>query len=122
VYHQRAGLWPGPLAPEERASRLGRRGYGRVLLVRRHRPRGRLRGPFDPRQVHAERGALSRLGLHPDVAAALVHDAVYRGETQPGPLALVLGREERLEEMALGLAVHVDTAVAHLEHHVRARR
>ena len=50
-------------------------------------------------QVDADVRAAARCAREPNVAAALLHDAVHRGETQAGALALWLGREERLEDV-----------------------
>ena len=82
---------------------------------------GRARGHLDAREEDAERRALAPLAVDPDVPAALVHDAVHRGEPEPRALALLLGGEEGLEEVRLHVRVHADARVRHLEHHVRAR-
>ena len=79
----------------------------------------RARGHLDARQEDAERRALAQLAVDPDMPAALVHDAVHRGE--PEPRAVVLGGEEGLEEVRLHVRVHADARIRHLEHHVRAR-
>ena len=49
------------------------------------------------RQVDADRGAAARRRVERDAAAALVDDAVDRGQAEAGALALRLGGEERLE-------------------------
>ena len=86
-------------------------------------------GPDDPvlrrrrrlggqRQVDAERGPATRLALHLDAAAALLHDAVDHRQAQAGPLADLLCREKRLEQplqdvcssMPQPLSVTVSTA------------
>ena len=54
------------------------------------------------------------------MAAALLDDPVDGREAEPSPLADALGREERLEEVGLGLGVHPHSRVAHGEKHVRA--
>src|SRR5438046_2927215 len=72
----------------------------------------------DARQVDADRGATARRPVHGDVPAALTHDAVHGGESQPGALAAWLGGEERLEQVCLDLVVHADPAVRHLEQHM----
>ena len=74
------------------------------------------------RQVDLERRALAELAVDPDVAAALLDDAVDGREPEPGALAAVLRREERLEEpAAASLRVMPIAGVADREHHVRAR-
>ena len=56
------------------------------------------------------------------MAAALLHDAVHGGEAEPGSLPLLLGGEERLEDVGGGLRAHAGTGVAHREGHVGPRR
>ena len=63
---------------------------------------------------------MSRLAVHPDAAAALLDDPVDGGEPQPGALALLLGRKERLEDVGLRALVHAAAGVAHRHQHVRA--
>src|SRR5271157_1856595 len=58
------------------------------------------------REVDLERRSLSRLAVHPDVAAALLHDSEDHGEAEAGPLAAFLRGEERLEEMLPGFLAH----------------
>ena len=62
----------------------------------------------DAREVELERGAVPGLGVEPDVAAGLVDDPVDRGQPEAGALALLLGREERLEDVLARVAVHAD--------------
>src|SRR5207247_129080 len=64
----------------------GRRGH-------RRRTVGGVERRLDARQVDAERGATARRAVHGDVPAALTHDAVHGGESQPGALAAWLGGE-----------------------------
>ena len=94
------------------AAALGRR--PRSGLSRRRRPSAR--GKYTLKVA-----PLARLAVDPDVAAALLDDAVDGGEPEPGALALFLGREERLEQPLLRLVVHADPAVADRQHHVRTR-
>ena len=54
----------------------------------------------------------------PQPAAVRAHDAEHRGEAEA--VAGRLGREERLEDAAAGLAVHAGTVVGDLEHDVGA--
>ena len=46
------------------------------------------------------------------MTAELLDDPVDRGQPEAGALADLLGREERLEDMLAGLAVHADAGVA----------
>src|SRR5437773_12281627 len=69
-------------------SRIRRQGVGRL----RH-----------SREIDLERRPLPRLAVHPDMAIALLHDAVHGGETEAGALARFLGGEERLEDVGLDL-------------------
>ena len=55
-------------------------------------------GGVDPWQEDAELGPLARLAVHLDTAARLRHDAVRRGQPQPGSPVGLLRREERLED------------------------
>ena len=75
----------------------------------------------DSRQVNPERRALPRLAVDPHVAAALLDNPVDGGQTQPGAFAFFLGREERLEQVGLGLGVHPAAGVAYPQHDVSAR-
>ena len=76
---------------------------------------------IDSRKIGAESSAALRLAVDEDKAAALLHDAVHRGEAQAGALG-ALGGEERLEDARLGFAVHADAGVADGEHDVVAGR
>src|SRR5207237_1254283 len=49
------------------------------------------------READLHLGAGTWCARHPDVPAALLDDAVDRGESEPGAFAERLGREERLE-------------------------
>src|SRR2546425_735978 len=73
-----------------------------------------------PRQVDFDRGPPPRLRIQPDVAAALLHDAVHRREPEPRALALFLRGEERLEDPRLRGGVHADARVRDGEHYVGA--
>src|SRR2546426_5398596 len=50
----------------------------------------------DAGEIDLEAGAASDLGIDRDVAVALLHDPVDRGEPQARPLADLLGCEKRL--------------------------
>src|SRR5580658_1226723 len=58
------------------------------------------------RKVNFKRRANAGRTVHPDETAALLHDAVHRGEAQSCSLADFLGGEKRLENMRLGGIVH----------------
>src|SRR5258706_15070751 len=64
-----------------------------------------LRGRRDAWQVDLEARAMPGLGIHGDVAAALFHDAVHRGEPESRALADFLGREERLRGGGAGRGI-----------------
>ena len=55
------------------------------------------------------------------MTTALLHNAVYRGESQARSLANFLGSEERLEDFGSSLGVHADAGVTHGQHDVSAR-
>jgi hypothetical protein len=73
-------------------------------------------------QVDLERRPAALFAPHVDVAAVLLHDAVDHREPETGSAALVLGREERLEDSRLDLAAHPDAVVADGEAEVRSGR
>src|SRR5947207_7188718 len=60
---------------------------------------------IDCRKINIEACAATELALDCDVSAALLHDAIDRGQSEPRPLPLLLGSEERLENARLGLLV-----------------
>ena len=72
-------------------------------------------------QVDPEGASLARLAVDPDVAVALLHDAVGRREAESGAVADRLGGEERLEDLGLGRRIHAAAGVAHRHEHVRSR-
>src|SRR4051812_30623296 len=74
------------------------------------------------RQVQCERGALPRLALDRDGAAALIDDPVDHRETQAAALADGLRRKERLERALQGGAVHAMPGVFHDHDGIRAGR
>jgi hypothetical protein len=115
----------------------GHLAHGLLVLDQKHRlPAGRASGlrrmaPADQRkragiderrQEHRDQSALTRLGVELDVAAGLSHDAVHGGQSQPGPLALGLGGEERLEGAGDHLRGHARAGVDDPQAHVGARR
>ena len=84
----------------------------------------RLRGPrrlLHPWQVELEDGSVPGLAVDRDVSAALLGDAVHRGQPEPGALAHLLGGEEGLEDVRLDLGGHAVAGIADREHDVGAR-
>ena len=71
--------------------------------------------------MHRERGADAGLALDRDEPVALTHDAVDGRETETRPLADVLRREERLEQVRARLRRNADAVVDHAQPHVVAR-
>ena len=104
VFHQQHRL----VALHERA----RAGLGRLALL--------LDG-FRARHVDPERRPVPLLGVHPDAAPVLLHDAVARRQAEARALADLLRGEEGLEDVRLHVRVHADAGVADGEQHVRAR-
>src|SRR3989442_268303 len=68
---------------------------------------GRARvGGLGPRQIDLEARAVPRLRVYGDVAAALLHDPIHRGEPEPRSLADLLRPEEWLEKAGAGRRLH----------------
>ena len=63
------------------------------------------------RQVHGNGGSSPRGALHADVAVALLHDSVHRGQTEARALPLLLRCVERLEDPGQDLLVHAAPVV-----------
>ena len=61
------------------------------------------------------------LAFDHDTSAGLLDDPVHHGEAQPGPFALLLGREKGLKEMRLRLLIHPVASIPHRQQNVRAR-
>src|SRR6185369_9252390 len=85
----------------------GQRTYGRLVLHEQDRF-GAAGTPFHgrdhdvapwligrPGEVDEERRPMTPAAGHGDVTTRLLHDAVNRGEAEPGALAELLGGEER---------------------------
>src|SRR5215211_8754607 len=83
---------------------------------------GRLDLQDRPREEDPERRPATGLARELDVAARLLDDAIDRREPEPGPPPLLLGREERLEDAFLRLAIHAGAGVAHRHHDILTRR
>src|SRR5271156_3585916 len=69
-------------------------------------------------QINFECGAMAKLAIDPDVAAALLYDAVYRGEAQARAFAGFLGSEEGFEDASLSLSVHAAAVIGDGEHYI----
>ena len=82
-------------------------------------PQPLLRSHCHPRQVNLERCSLAGLAVDPDVASALLDDAVDRGKAESRALRS-FGAEKRFEDAALGLGIHSHAGVADGQHHVLA--
>src|SRR5256885_1284078 len=80
-----------------------------------------VRGSIGGGKVHLERRAFARFAVQPDVATALLDDAIDGRETEPGAAADRLGRKERLEDPRLRVLIHPSAGVGDGQHHVRAR-
>ena len=65
----------------------------------------------DARHVDRERGAAPGSARHVDCAAGVGDDAVNQRQSEPGPLADLLGREKRLEDAAERCFVHARPGV-----------
>src|SRR5438046_1108969 len=71
-------------------------------------------------QKDLERRAVPGLAVDKDRTTALLHDAVYSGESEARALPDPFGREERLEQVLPNPVVHADTGIADCQHDVRA--
>src|SRR5438045_2207472 len=80
---------------------------GHVIEARRTRLGGKL---VHAGQVDLEGRPVTDLAVDGDVAAALLGDAVDRGEPQAGA-GLALRREERLPDLSQGRRVHAGAGV-----------
>src|SRR6267143_4036611 len=80
----------------------------------------RLRASFHAGKMNFKAFPPALFTVNPDVAFALLDDAIDRGESQAGAVR-TLGGKERLEDVRLSLPVHAAAGVADAEHDVRAR-
>src|SRR5438552_3401545 len=71
------------------------------------------------RQIDLKRRAVASLARDGDVAAALLDDAIDRGQAQSGPL-LPFGAKKRLEDVCQSFSVHAAAGVADRKQHVLA--
>src|SRR5207237_7051646 len=76
----------------------------------------------DTRQVNLEHGAAADFAVHFNMTAALLDDAVDRGQAQARALADFLGREEWLENLRAHRLSHAAAAVAYDQHYERTGR
>ena len=65
------------------------------------------------RQIHRHGGSVLRRRVDGHEAAGMVRDTLHERQAEPGALADLLRREERLEEMGLHVGAHADAVVAH---------
>src|SRR5829696_8991835 len=83
-------------------------------------------GPLDgvrlagDRQRDREGGAAAGAAAHLHLAAVLLDDALAHPEAEAGALALPLGGEERLEDVAQRLLGDAGAVVLHLDQHLTA--
>ena len=77
---------------------------------------------FNSRQINLEAGSAVGFAIHPDVAAALFHNSVYRRETKSSSLSFFLRRKEGFENVRLRFGVHTAAIVGNREHYVFAGR
>src|SRR3954466_3585726 len=73
------------------------------------------------RQIYLKSRADSKLAVNPNVAAALLDDAVHGGESQPSALTNFFGSEERLEDARFHLLRHSQSGIAYRDHYVTSR-
>src|SRR5258708_4829256 len=83
---------------------VGRRFLGRT--------RGAVVAAGTFRQIDLHRRAMTDCAVDPDVAVRLLDEAVDHAETEPGTLADILGREERLEDAIQHVLRHALSGVA----------
>src|SRR5204863_8614434 len=74
----------------------------------------------DFRKIELQRRAVSGLTVDPHIAARLLDDSIDRGEAEACAFSSFLGREERIERVLSGVAVHANAGVADCEHDVPA--
>jgi hypothetical protein len=63
------------------------------------------------RQEDGDQGAPANLAVEADVTAGLLDEAVDDAEPEPGPLARLLGREERFEDVLGDVAAYSDSGI-----------
>ena len=74
---------------------------------------GESEGAVVGRQIHRHGGTLLRRRVDGHEAAAMARDTLHERQAETGPLADLLGGEERLEEMRLHVFGHADAVVAY---------
>ena len=79
-----------------------------------------LDGFDDGRQANLDRGPGAGRAGNPDVAAALLHDAINGRQAEAGAFADWLRREERLEHPRARRLVHPCAGVRHRQRHIAA--
>src|SRR5439155_8138490 len=61
---------------------------------------------FNPGQRHPKGGAPSQFTVDFDVTVALLDNAIYGGQAEPGSLSDFFGGEKRLKDASAGCCVH----------------
>lgn len=74
---------------------------------------GRHTPTVKPRQKNLECRALARQTLHGNRSTTLLDNAVHHGQTQPGPFAHFLGREEWFKGVLQRRFIHAAAGIAH---------
>src|SRR5438067_7395420 len=86
----------------------------------RYANRGQFSSLYNAWKINFKGRSASRFALDPNVAAALLHDAVHSRQAQAGSLG-AFGGEKGFENVRLGFRVHTEACVADGEHHVFPR-
>src|ERR1700704_5526120 len=97
-------------------------GTGQLVVTHRCARGNRSCSQTVTRSAHCVDESLRRVNidLSAQVAAALFHDSVYGGETQPCSFVAVLGREERFENLRLRFRVHPCPCIRDGQHYILA--
>src|SRR5207253_3520479 len=69
-------------------------------------------------KINGKAAARSQRARHVDGAAEAGYDAVHQGQTESGPNADLLGREERIEDPLPDLGGDTRSAVGHLQYDI----
>src|SRR5215472_735075 len=74
----------------------------------------------DSRQVDLENRPFSQFAVNPDVSAALLYDAIDRGEPESRTLPELLGGKKWIKNLRLRLTVHTAAGIRNANHYVGA--